>query len=558
MIKKILLIGTVLNSANAFSQVAANKFYVQFTDKNNSPYNIDNPEEFLTQRAIDRRIKLGIEIVENDIPVVATYLQGVKNVGVDLLNPTKWLNGVTIHTEDTLLLASIRALPYVSSIVPVSFPPTKNNVPNKFANLYNKDSENTNSRQLNNGTSMDYGFSFGQIDQLNGIPLHDEGYMGEGMVIAVLDAGFSGAETHPVLNSLWQNNRILGSKDFVYQSGGVFNDSEHGKMVLSCMGGNLPGEMIGTAPHASFWLLRSEEAPHENLIEEYNWMSAAEYADSVGADVINSSLGYIDFDNPIFDHPYAAMNGDSTVVTRAADFASSKGILVVNSAGNSGGSPSFPWIGAPADGDSVFTIGAVNLHGQRASFSSIGPTADGRIKPLVMACGDSATIAVGTSGISTRGNGTSFSSPIMAGMVTCLMQAHPEMTPMEIQEAIKQSGSYANDPDDYMGWGIPNFNGADSILTSIENPSYIDGFVAAYPIPFDNKLTIEISNDSSEKLNIDLLSLSGLTIFSETKIRSSQNSKIILTGKLQILPRGIYLLRVSSEKQTSTIKVVKM
>jgi len=547
----ILFIGAVLNTV---AQIAPDKYYIQFTDKNNSQYSIDNPIEFLTQRSIDRRIRQGIAIVENDIPVNDVYLQGVADVGVDILNPTKWLNGVTVYTTNPALITEIEALPYVVSSVKFNY--SDNYISSKFEKvndlLPNADLINNKSVQ-----SMDYGLAFGQIDQLNGIPLHDDGYQGEGMVIAVLDAGFSGALEHPVLSYLFENDRILGTKDFVYIGGSVYNDSEHGKMVLSCMGGNLAGEMIGTAPQAEYWLLRSEEAPHENIIEEYNWMSAAEFADSVGADVINSSLGYIDFDNPIFDHTHGAMNGDSTVVTRAADYAASKGILVVNSAGNSGDNSSYPWIGAPADGDSVFTIGAVDLNDQRASFSSIGPTADGRIKPTVMACGQGATIATGNSGVSTWGNGTSFSSPIMAGMATCLWQAHPEMNNMEVQEAIKMSSSYANDPDDYMGWGIPNFYGADSILTSIDDNIFTDSFITAYPNPFFDKIEVAIDIDSSETIAIEIYTLSGNVILTEYHSVSRENNIIELNDRVSLLTQGVYFLKVITNNKTAVVKLIK-
>jgi len=404
---------------------------------------------------------------------------------------------------------------------------------------------------------LNYGLAYGQIEQLNGIPLHDAGYQGEGMVIAILDAGFTGALTHPVLEYLWENDRILGSKDFVYIGGSVFNDSEHGKMVLSCMGANLSGEMIGTAPEAEYWLLRSEEDAHENVIEEYNWMSAAEFADSVGADIINSSLGYIDFDNPIFDHPHSAMNGDSTVITRAADIAASKGILVVNSAGNSGSSSSFPWIGAPADGDSVLTIGAVKLNGQRASFSSIGPTADGRIKPTVMACGQGATIATGTTNISTTGNGTSFSSPILAGMSACLWQSHPDMTMMEIYESIRESGSLVSDPNDLMGWGIPNFNEADSILTAITPPSYSTEFVKASPVPFVNKLHVSVNIDSAENVSVEIFNIAGNLVLSSTVSLSKYSNSFELNDELLQLSQGVYFLKVITKHRTDVVKIIK-
>lgn len=548
----IFLIGIIINS---IAQIAPDKYYIQFTDKNNSPYSINNPGEFLTQRALDRRAKQGIAISENDIPVNPQYLQGVAAIGVDMLNPTRWMNGVTVFTEDPALIEQIEALPYVSGTLKFNY--TENFNSDKFNEIRDTSIEEEYGARNNNSiSSLDYGLAFGQIDQLNGIPLHDNGFQGQGMVIAVLDAGFTGVNVHPVFDSLWENNKILGNKDFVYMGGNVFDGHEHGKMVLSCMGGNLPGEMIGTAPQASYWLLRSEEGPHENIIEEYNWVSAAEFADSVGADVINSSLSYIWFDSisAVFDHNYEDMDGNTAIATIGADIAASKGILVCNSAGNSN---PVTWVGSPADGDSVFTVGAVMLNGQRASFSSVGPTADGRIKPTAMACGQGATIAVGNFAISTSGNGTSFSSPIMAGMSACLWQSHPEMTVMEVYEAIKESSSYATDPDNYMGWGIPNFNGADSILTVITPPSYNELLITAIPNPFSNNLHVEVNIDSAETVSVELISLAGEVVIRMTYDLTKFDNSFDLSTGIVSLPQGIYFLKVVTKNKTAVLKVFK-
>ncbi len=547
----LFLTGIIFSST---AQIAPDKYYIQFTDKNNSPYSIDNPSEFLTQRALDRRDRQGIPISENDIPVNPQYLQGVAAIGVEMLNPTRWLNGVTVFTEDPGLIDQIEALPYVSGALKFNY--TKNFNNDKFKKIQ-VDSPNGNpdTRNNNSTNSLDYGLAYGQIDQLNGIPLHDDGFQGQGMVIAVLDAGFVGADVHPIFDSLWDNNKILGTKDFVYMGGNVFTDHEHGKMVLSCMGANSPGEMVGTAPAADYWLLRSEEGPHENVIEEYNWVSAAEFADSVGADVINSSLSYIDFDMPEWDHFPEEMDGNTAIATIGADLAAAKGILVFNSAGNS--YPEITWLGAPADGDSVFTVGAVDLNNQRASFSSTGPTADGRIKPSAMACGAGATIAVGNSGISVSGYGTSFSSPIMAGMSTCLWQSHPEMSVMEVQEAIMESGSYANNPDSFMGWGIPNFNGADSILTAIQPPSFDAELLTATPNPFLNRLHVTVNIDSAENISVELISLSGEIVLSREYSLTKDNNKFDLTSGIHSLAQGVYFLKVVTKHKTAVLKVIK-
>ena len=552
----ILLFSILFIGLQSFAQIAPDKYYIQFTDKNNSPYSIDNPQEFLSQRAIDRRDAQGIAIVQNDIPVNTTYLQGVAAIGVDLLCQSRWLNGVTVYTSDPSLIDEIRALPYVESALQLR---DRDNFEKKaffenesYGDAFTKN-DLKNSRSI---SSLSYGFSEGQIDQINGIPLHDQGFQGQGMVIAILDGGFIGVEEHPVFDSLWANAQILGNKDFVHVGGNVFTESEHGKMVLSCIGANQPGEMIGTAPKASFWLLRSEDVLTENVIEEYNWVSAAEFADSVGADVINSSLGYIDFDMPHWDHPYSDMDGNTAIATIGADLAASKGILVHNSAGNSGGNMDWPWNGSPADGDSVFSIGAVDIAGNRAGFSSIGPTFDGRIKPAVMALGAGTTVAYGIEGVG-PGSGTSFSSPVMAGMSTCLWQAYPEKNNMEIQQAIKESASQYANPDNYMGWGIPDFADAWSILTVINRKLGEDeSLLYVYPNPFKNNLNLEIQGAVGETVRVELISMTGELIVSES-VELLSDSSLHALRKLDQLVKGVYLLRVVSNDRVAVQRVIK-
>lgn len=540
----------------AFGQVAPDKYYIQFTDKNNSPYSINNPEEFLTQRSLDRRAKYGIEITEQDIPVNSQYLAGVEALGAEMLFPTKWLNGVTVYTTNPDIIADINALPYVEgvSLMESRFDPVKKAL---FLNELSGD-ENmaADLRSVNAGASLDYGLGTNQIEQINGIALHDDGFMGEGMVIAVLDGGFDGVDYHPLFDSLWANNQILGTKDFVHPGGSVYTESGHGRMVLSCMGANSPGLLIGTAPKASYWLLRSEYVVTENVLEEYNWVSAAEFADSVGADVINSSLGYIGFDMPVWDHDYQDMNGSTAVVTIGADIAESKGIMVVNSAGNSGSNPDFPWVGAPADGFNVFSIGAVNHLGVRASFSSIGPTADGRTKPDVMAQGQGSAIADDGSGVS-FGSGTSFSSPIMAGMSACLMQSFPNRTPAEVREAIRQSGSNTSSRDDYMGWGIPDFVEAHYVMTTIESNSENEEIMSIYPNPFADKLTIELNLDTATDMQMTLMDISGRKVFSESFTLAGKLTHIEIGNKFNQLPAGIYFLGVSSANISEVKRILK-
>jgi hypothetical protein len=546
----------LLISFQSFAQIAPDTYYIQFTDKNNSPYSIDNPLQFLSQRAIDRRVNQGIQIVENDLPVNPQYMQGVADAGAIILNATKWLNGVTIYTESQTVVDNVLALPYVSSALKlVSKESTDEKSFFKNESFGEIDPESFITERST--SELNYGAAENQIDQINGIPLHNMGYQGQGMVIAVLDGGFVGVEEHPVFDSLWANSQILGTRDFVHPyDQDVFTESEHGKSVLSTIGANEPGQMIGTAPKANFWLLRSEDVMTENIIEEYNWVSAAEFADSVGADVINSSLSYQDFDMPQWDHSYEDLDGNSAPSTIGADIVTSKGVLVCNSAGNSGDS-GFPWNAAPADADNILSIGAVNGSGIRAEFSSIGPTVDGRIKPAVMAQGSGTIVARNTEGVG-PGSGTSYSSPIIAGMSACLWQANPTMTVLEIQAAIKESASRADSPDNLYGWGIPDYMEAHTIMTDIEFPlENKEIHVKTFPNPFNSMLTIEVKSTVNENVEFELYNLIGSLILSEHHQINSNSTISLFQNQLRTLNAGIYFLRINSNGNTTTKKLIK-
>ena len=555
--KKLIFLGLFLFlitiDHNLKGQIAPDRYYVQFTDKNNSPYSIDNPSAFLTERAIERRENQQIPILDNDIPVNPQYLSGVSATGANLLFQTRWLNGVTIETSNQAVLDEINALPYVASIRGLVEQPLKHLIKEKdfFAN---ESIQTVSSSNLKNGSSenaYNYGMGLDQITQINGVPLHNLGFKGEGMVIAILDGGFSEVPTHIAFDSLWAENRILGTKDFNVPGGDVFTESYHGTSVLSTIGSNVSGQLVGTAPRASFWLLRPEYVFSENLIEEYHWVSAAEFADSVGADVINSSLGYITFDMPQHDHTYEDMNGNTCIVTIGADIASSKGVLVVNSAGNSGGNASYPYVGAPADGFEVFSISAVSADGVRAAFSSIGPTFDDRIKPDVMGRGFGTALASSNNSFG-NGSGTSFSSPVIAGMSTCLWQANPTMTNMQIKDAIKQSADRASSPDVFYGFGIPDYMLAHSILTIINQQTDDEkSLIKVYPNPSNSFVKIEIGN---EVKGLSIYDLNGRLL-----IDLIRNGTVLTSFEsfYYTLKSGVYVIKVSGESQTQTIKIIK-
>lgn len=553
--KRLLTTSVVLLIAvMAISQVAPNKYWVKFSDKNDSPYSINNPEAFLSQRAIDRRNTQGISIVENDLPVNQTYIDGVSGTGATVLTISKWFNSVTVEASSQSIIDAVNALSYVESVEKANGNESAT-IEKEFFAREAYQIENQNSlKSANVGNSYDYGQAFNQIEMLNGIGLHDMGYDGEGMIIAVLDAGFQNVDDLSAFDSLWMNNQILGVRDFVSPYNPDLYDSHyHGAMVLSTMGANLPGEIVGTAPKADYWLIRTEDGDSEYLIEELNWVSGAELADSVGADVINSSLGYSTFDDSDMDHSYDDMDGNSTPITIGADIAASKGILVVNSAGNSGNDP-WHYIGAPADGNEVFTIGAVDGSGAYAGFSSVGPTADGRTKPNVVAQGSGSTVIDPWSGSVSFGSGTSFSSPITAGMVACLWQANPLKTNMEIMAAIESSGSLANNPTDLLGFGIPDYMEANSILTVIENNDAYLSEISVYPNPFDGDFTISLNEDNVLVQEIELLDITGKRI--ELK-QVEQGNNSVQFNKLQSLPKGVYILKVKAENITITRKIIK-
>ena len=534
------------------AQVAPDKYWISFTDKTGTPYSLDAPEAFLTERAIQRRANQGVEFSENDLPVNPDYIAGVAETGASLLYVSKWLNGLSIETSSSAVLDAIAALPYVAE--------TRKMLDHKLEPKPKSffEAENWNEGTLSPVTTQksssffNYGNGFTQINQINGIPLHEAGYRGENMVIAVLDGGFDKVDVHPAFDSLWMNGRILGSKDFATPGNSVFNESSHGTSVLSTMGAYSPGQLIGTAPNASYWLLRPEYVYSENILEEYNWVCAAEFADSVGADVINSSLGYVDFDWPEFDHVYEDMDGETNIATIGADIAASKGILVVNSAGNDGGSPSFPYIGSPADGKKVFSIGAVDGNGNRASFSSIGPTYDGRIKPEVMAMGQSTALASGSSGYTT-GSGTSFSSPVLAGMATCLWQANPGYNNMQIKDAIMQSGDNTLNPNEFYGYGIPDFEQANSVLTILNQKNKTEAqFVAVSPIPFDADVQVKLLIDTI--LQAQIFDISGRKL---AEMQVDRNRMKNITLALNDLDSGFYVLVLSDGSQQQSIKLLK-
>lgn len=544
----ILLLLFFDETASAYS-----KYWVTFTDKNGTPYNINNPSAFLSIRAIQRRQNQSIPVTVRDLPVDPVYVAQVLATGTVTLNFTsRWFNAVSITTTDTNALNAIGNLSFVVSVDPVKrFRQDENDV-DKEDPVF--PSEEKIYPTVPGMLAYNYGGSYNQANQIGAVCMHNLGYHGEGMVIAVIDDGFSTVDTHTGFDSVRTNNQILGTWDFVVGEQNVYNDGNHGTRVFSCIAGYIDGQLVGTAPKAAFWLLRTEDVNSEYLYEEDTWVAGAEFADSVGADIITSSLGYTVFDDGNGDHTYSDMDGNTNRVTIGADYAAATGMFVCICQGNSG-SQAWYYMWAPADGDSVLSVGAVNSGGTIASFSSHGPTFDGRIKPNTCAQGVNATV-VNPSGGVTQNSGTSFSTPITAGAVACLWQANPMFTNMQLFTAILQSADRYTNPDNDYGYGIPDFCNANIFLSELtKEDTAKDKFISVYPNPASDFVSFTFYSASGQELKVQLMDVTGKVI-SEKNIFVKAGLNEIRFEDLPFAP-GVYLLRIQTTGNTFSHKLIR-
>ncbi|NDP28381.1 MAG: S8 family serine peptidase [Flavobacterium sp.] len=540
--KKIVFILFLVSSFVGFSQEDA---WVYFKDKPNAATYLSNPLTMLSQRALDRRNAQGITLDISDVPIYQPYIDEITaSTGITVKAKSKWMNCLHIRGSQT----DINALKLVSSVLSIDFADkTLNSPSNKTkAKLRFKPVKKT----MESAISFDYGSSSNQIQMLNGHLLHQADYTGSGKIIAVLDAGFPGVDTAQPFQRLRDNSQILGGYNYVTKSSDFYSGATHGTAVLSLMGGFTVGQLIGTAPDAQYYLYITEDDASENPVEESNWVEAAEEADRVGADIITSSLGYFGYDDPSYGHTYSDMTGNAAFASKGANIAFGKGMVVLASAGNEGATAE-PHVGVPAEALNVIAVGAVKADESYALFSSIGPRFDGRVKPDVMAQGQNPYVYTNGT-INNGGSGTSYSCPILAGMVACLWQALPAKNAQQIKQLILQSSDNFADPAvksrSQYGYGIPDFSLALSNGLSVTAFSKSDFVV--YPNPTNDSISVTLSNGSVVK-TIAIYTVLGQKVLE--KNISTQSPTI----SLKSLNSGIYFYKIESKDFSKSGKIIK-
>ena len=440
--KRIGIVGILLFCVLSVWAERSYKYRVQLTDKAETTYSLERPEEFLSSRSLMRRQRQGLPVDSTDLPVCISYIHRLVEQGGKFLSASKWNNTVLIQTADEETAERFLENIFVKSVKKVWVAPDT-------VFPLNKDRKKEVTNRWKKQKDF-YGVGAGQIKMHRGDSLHAAGFCGQGMQIAVIDAGFYNADVMKCFKKM----NLLGTYDFVNPSSDIYAQHNHGMKVLSCMAANVPHVLVGTAPEAAYLLLRSEDNDTEQPVEEDNWAAALEFADSVGVDVVNTSLGYYSFDDSVHNYRYSDLDGHTSLMAASASRAADKGILVVCSAGNSG-IDTWKKITPPADAENILTVGAVDIEGINAAFSSVGNTSDGRIKPDVMAVGVMSNI-IGTDGGTSFANGTSFAAPTFCGLAACLWQACPWLTVRQLIDIIHRSGDRAANPDNIFGYGIPD------------------------------------------------------------------------------------------------------
>jgi subtilisin family serine protease len=514
------------------------KFRVWLKDKNGTACSLDRPGEFLSAKALSRRHRQGLMLDSTDLPVSKKYLNGLSALGVKVVSYSKWMNTAVVAMADSNVMRSVRSLPFVVNTEWVWQGTTGAN-PSSLRNETFEDQSNSPS------LFQEYGYGYQQLAVSNGHLLHEAGFRGQGKTIAVIDAGFLKADSIAAYRHL----QILGARDFVYPRQNVYKADRHGQMVLSVMGAVDSFRFIGSAPKASYWLLRSEDTSSEYPVEEDYWAAAAEFADSVGVDIINTSLGYSTFEQSVMNHTHQQLDGKTIFVTRAASCATQKGIFVIISAGNEG-NKIWQKINAPGDAADVLTVGSISSSLQVSTFSSVGFTEDNRVKPDVVAVGEGTYLMDGTGKLNTS-NGTSFSAPLMSGLVACLWQALPDLKARDLLGLIRRFSTFYTLPDVHYGYGVPDMMAA---FRSISNNS---GFTRIYKpdVFFKNKkgtgLVIKNIPPSDSLYLLRIYAIDGRMELGE-KLEAGENFV-----DTRHLTKGVHIVFIEGKNYRYSTKVIK-
>lgn len=537
MFPKFTLLVLLLVSVSSAAQEDA---WIYLVDKPNAAASLANPISILTQKAITRKQNHDISIDDRDVPVHEAYISDLKlQDGITALAKSKWFNAVHVRGTEAAISA-LEALDYVDYI----------HFANSNLNTVSRSSRSQDKMHIENETiDFTYGDTQNQVEMLSAHNLHSAGFTGEGITVALMDSGFSNVNTMGAFQRLRDQNGLLGGYDFVNRSTAIYEStvSSHGTRVLSTMAAYIQDEFVGTAPDASYYLFRTEDASSENPVEESYWVEAAERADSLGVDMINTSLGYTTYDNATYNYTPADMNGQVAFISKGASIAAEKGILVVVSAGNSGAS-SWQTVGAPADSPAVLSIGGVDANGSYVFFSSKGGAAQvGYQKPDVVARAGAAYV-VDENNNSTQNNGTSFSAPILCGGIASLWQAIPEASPTEIMNYVRQSASQFASPDDFLGFGIPDLDVARSLALSLNDPDF-ENF-RLFPNPVKTELHVAFP------ASIETLELKLYNAFGQEVLRESLQHDL-KSLDVSNLASGLYIAKLSTEKNSKTLKFIK-
>lgn len=515
------------------AQAQVNQYFVYFKDKTGTPYSVSQPDQFLSPKSLTRRTKQGITVKEEDLPVNPAYVQLVKTTGAETFFTSRWWNGVLVECDETTL-AQVNTLACVKESILVA--PGSRLSDGRVGKV---------SRRKETQEDVNHF----QLQQLGIDQMHMDGFRGEGMAIAVFDSGFEGVSTTAPFANLFSENRVKYTFNYVTNSPSVYELDDHGTEVLSVMAAYVSGTYTGGAYKADYYLFLTEDWPTEFRIEEFNWTFAAERADSLGVDIINSSLGYNTFDDVSMDYQIDDLNGSTAIVTQAARKAIEKGMLVVCSAGNEG-STSWKFVTPPADAIGILAVGSVTSSGSRSTFSSIGPTADARIKPDVVALG-SGTQVIRSNGNVGTSSGTSVASPLIASLAAGIWQAYPILTAQEVYNLIIGTASHAINPNNQLGYGIPHY---EAVINNVEAPKP-EEVISVFPNPTSETLKILISELTAEPITVEIYDVKGSRVMNQQQTVIWQNNPLEI--ELGHLAAGLYAVVVKSGNHSTQVRILK-